>query len=183
MALKACPHCDRFFNPGAVWAAHEKKCAREHEKTSVSTKLARLKAKQAEMQTIDHSDDTCLLWNRGQWRGWAVGRVTDRNPFITSIETTHFKHTLMWDTSELMKDILDGRVFFIDPVIILRMVADQVSVIEDTESPLTDRAAELIEEAAELLLLYKRTREDEVSADLADAARILKAEKAEEKDD
>jgi hypothetical protein len=185
MALKACPHCDGFFNPGAIWNAHEKKCAASFGITSEADKLKRLKAraKKTDTEVLDHSDNTYLLWNRGQWRGWAVGRVTDRDARVTRIDATHFDHDLLWNTSDLMRDVLDGRVFFVDPIVLLRMLSDQCSVMEDGKSPLTEKAAELIEEAAELLALFKRTREIEVQDDLDDTAAQLKAQMAEEKKD
>lgn len=157
--MRMCPHCSNLYNNGAIYNSHEKKCAKEHGVESIAGKGRRVNTRGRNVAGVRRNEDY-LLWNRGEWRGWAVGRPIQRDARITVLGVTHFDHDLIWSTSALKQDVEEGRVFFVDPTTILEMLAEQVEGIEDEDERLTD-AVEFTREAARMLREYKNDREND----------------------
>lgn len=109
-----CPYCGKKYTVGPGLGRHKSACKDKQQFQGD------IKMKETSVRESDW-----LLWNRGEWRGWAVGFVSHITPEITRLKTSHL-HDLIWNRTELERDVKAGRVFFVDPPLITRMILTQL---------------------------------------------------------
>ncbi len=136
MALKPCPHCEKPYHTGAVFASHERKCARDHgvDPQSKPNAYTDKRGKHGgsgsngstppspERKTVGVGD--WVMWDRGTYRGWAFAAVSKKTPSIVELRTGHLGR-ITWEASALDDDVRAGRVFVINPEDICRLIAIQ----------------------------------------------------------
>ena len=109
-----------------------------------------------------------VLWNRGQWRGWAVGFVSSLRPEITKVRTAHLGN-LSWVGSALEKDATNGTVFLVNPDQVTRLIATQLQGIDfekdQTLQHLRDSAVRDLISAARTLEILRAGREKQVETE------------------
>ena len=146
MALTNCPHCDRELRTGAPYNSHERACAKKHgveptAKANAYTDKRGQSEGSSDNGKIPPPPDPkpvvgqvgdWLLWDRGTYRGWAIGAVSKRTPEILLMDTPHLGR-ISWSVPQFEDDVKAGRVFLINPDDICLAMANQIKKLQSAE--------------------------------------------------
>lgn len=100
-------------------------------------------------------DRNYILWNRGEWRGWAVAHIEKTGLLIETLVHYATKRLHFVDF-EFRKDVALGRVFLVDPDEVLEFIAVQLTRLDDPPK----NVIKTLINCAEALRIWKDSQEE-----------------------
>ena len=73
-----------------------------------------------------------LLWNKGEWRGWAIATIDSVDDVICEGITDYGKK-FMWIPSKVAEEVAAGTMFLMDPAQTVHFIAMQLLRVKEKE--------------------------------------------------
>lgn len=118
-------------------------------------------------------DSDYTLWDKGQWRGWAVSSVDKYNDVFIDL-TAHDGRTLDVLEDRLRKDVQSGKAFILQPNQVVELLARQLSRFEPSEK--RDQLLQHLIEAGVLYQDLKRAFETEGTHEVMNEIDLIQRE-------
>ena len=121
-----------------------------------------------------------VLWDKGKWRGWAVGSVEGYSDAFVNLKM-HDGRQLDVLEERLKKEVKEGKVFVVRPDQLIEMLLHQLGRFEPT--PTVSHLGELLMEVGLLYGELKLTREEDTTHEVTLATDLVTREVEEVNDD
>ncbi len=98
----------------------------------------------------------CVLWNRGEWRGWAVAHATQVDETFVQLLVDYAENKQFYLTPKFRDSVARGEVFIVNPDDTLQFIITQLTRF-GSDAPA--EAIKLLQSAAERIKMWRVEQE------------------------